>query len=112
MAALLRICAEGISVALQLRWFVVRRATPSGPELVDAEMVELSICGTGVGRGTSWQVIQQKALSAPSGKAITADGLLIPAHESDTAALRDEIDRLALDAAELRTQRLLGALPR
>jgi hypothetical protein len=50
-----------------------REMTPEGPRIVDADFVELSVCAASIGRGTTFEIVAGKALTAPAGKAVIGD---------------------------------------
>jgi phage head maturation protease len=69
-----------------------RQMTPDGPRIVDADFLELSVCGTSVGRGTTFEIVAGKALSAPAGTAVI-DG-----------------EHVDLDALDVRVKSLVSTL--
>jgi HK97 family phage prohead protease len=79
-----------------------REQTAKGPVLVDADFLELSVCGTSVGRGTSFAVVAGKALTAVPGYGVGG--------ADDLSDLRARLEILELDAVSLRLNRLLETL--
>lgn len=99
---------KGYLPRLSLSGIFKRRHTVSGPVLDDASFVELSICGSSVGRGTTWELIEQVAKRAPEGKAVTAAGTYVDAaFDPELDPLKATISRLEHDALALRLHRTL-----
>ncbi|MCW3003380.1 MAG: hypothetical protein JWQ20_2678 [Conexibacter sp.] len=69
-----------------------RQITPDGPRIVDADFLELSVCAASVGKGTSFEIVAGKALSAPAGTAVIDD------------------EHVDLDALDVRVKSLLSTL--
>jgi hypothetical protein len=83
-----------------------RRLTEKGPVIEDADLLELSICGQSVGRGTTWELLAEKALTAPEGKALNAHGDVIDLPMDDLALLRTRLEHIETAALLARLDRM------